>query len=344
MEIESMLSRLLTQFRLGPAAIMPALVVISTLAIPSASAVPDLKIETVQRFSGNGTVRVAPKIEEDTVYVQGNRRRSESRREQRGPLWEHGPIVTFYEPHTALIRRCDDDKTLELNLDDRTYQSLSLGARLTDEQIKALTAQMPKSETPTRLSVLHEITTTDTGERKQAFGYTARHVMTVFKNIPQEGANAQPGENVTDGWYIDLDTRISCDPRHPEPPEGSTYGVFSLVVGSSTTGQTNASKSEMVETKYIGKPETGFAISARTTSRMTIALPSGAREQNTVLREVQVTGLSAVSLDPALFEVPTNFRNVAQVRLMPTVSFWARWLAWAHYYWERSTRGDRRRA
>jgi len=107
-----------------------------------------------------------PLTDESIIYLQGNRRRTEERREQRNPLWPGGPRVTFYEPHSALVENCDGDtrKAFILNLDNRTYAPFELGRKLTAEEIKALDIGVPKADTPTRATVLHEITTLDTGE------------------------------------------------------------------------------------------------------------------------------------------------------------------------------------
>lgn len=85
-----------------------------------------------------------------------------------------------------------------------------------------------------------------------------------------------------------------------------------------------------VETTYIGKPEMGFAVSVRTTRRFSIQ----GREQVST-SETEVTELSAVNLDPRLFEVPKDFRSIPRVLPWPQPTLWARWLACAHSHWAR---------
>ncbi len=288
-----------------------------------------MKIRTVQRNSGT-PVEMNPLTAEYIVYVQGNRRRSEERRVQRNPLWPGGPRVMFYEPHTALIESCDGDKKIAfgLDLDNRTYAPIVLKQKLSADQAKARQDRVPKAETPTRPNVLHEITTVDTGERKESFGHTARHVTGTYKVIPLDDANVRPQETVTDGWYIDLDTRISCDPQKDPPREGTTYRGVRLLVGSSSdVASYSGSPPSLVQVTYIGKPETGFAIWVRTTLRSSLQ----DKEQVTI-SETEVTELSMKALDPGLFEVPKNFRSVPQVLPWPRAALWARWLAWGHDY------------
>jgi hypothetical protein len=327
---------LFIRIRLQPSAVVMASMLLGC-PMPGLLARSDLKMRTVQRNSGT-PVEMNPRSEEHVLYLQGNRRRTEERREQRNLLWPGGPQVTFYEPHIALIESCENDtkKAFALNLDNRTYAPITLSRKLAAEEITALNERASKAETPKRPTVLHEITTRDTGERKQSFGYTTRHVITTFKVIPLGDADATPGESITDGWYIDLDLDIPCDPGLTAPREGTTYAVAQLLVGASNPSQpgapVSASKPNLVQTTYVGKPETGFPI--RTTMRQSgPVLGLNQNQVNTTEREV--TELSAKALDPSLFEVPKNFRSVPRILPVPRAALWAQWLAWAHYYWVR---------
>ena len=53
----------------------------------------------------------------------------------------------------------------------------------------------------------NEITTVDTGERKESFGFTARRVTRTHKVIPLDDTTSARRRRSKDGWYIDLDTR-----------------------------------------------------------------------------------------------------------------------------------------
>ena len=322
-------------------AAVPAAVVFFGCAMPGILEGTDLKIKTIQQNSGS-PVAMSSRFEELVVYLQGNRRRTEERREQRNTLWPGGPEVTFYEPHSALIESCAGDakKAVSLNLDNRTFAPIEMSRKLTPEEIKALQDRLPlKTERPTPPTVLHEITTMDTRERKQVFGHTARHVITTFKVLPLAGStNVIEEEVVKDGWYIDLDTHISCDPPRKELGEGTTYAYVGASVGTVTSGQTigpiSASNPVLVQTTYIGKPETGFPVGSRVTTRNSIPTRTGNSQQVSIM---EVTELSANPLNADMFEVPTNFRSVPspQAQLGVRVAWWARWLAWGHYYWVR---------
>jgi hypothetical protein len=66
----------------------------------------------------------------------------------------------------------------------------------------------------------------DTGERKDFFGHPARHVITTTKETPLHESHSEARESVTDGWYIDLDTRISCDLRWSANKNGFAHITF----------------------------------------------------------------------------------------------------------------------
>jgi hypothetical protein len=337
-----MIPMILNRVALRYFTLLTALSLLFTSASSIVLAGADLRIRTVHRYTGS-PIPMNLRIAENILYLQNNRRRVEERRQQVNPLWPDGPQVTFYEPHTALLESCNGDvkSAVVLNLDDNTYAPKQMSRKLTAEEIKNLDDHAPNGPAPTRPTVLHEITTKDTGGRKQSFGYSARHVITTFKSTPLEGTASMQSESITDGWYIDLDTRISCDISPTTPREGTTYSVVQISEGVLTPGQVSGpmsvSEPSVVQTTYVGKPETGFPIWIRTTMRRPVLVP-GAKSQQVNITQSEVTELSAKALDPSLFEVPKDFRSVPRILPVPRVAFWAGWLAWVHYYWVRFKR------
>jgi hypothetical protein len=289
------------------------------LALGSASAMPDLKF-TVSRNFG-------PYRTDTTTYLKVDRKRVDERQNYRQQLWLRGPAVSPRSPRMATITRCDLGRIFQLNLDDREYTSRPIPKRPTPEeqksraeQLRARAAQAPQLQRPAQPNLLIEITTKDTGERKQMFGYTARHVITTEKRTPLEGASQMPMENVTDGWYIDLDTSVSCD-----PPRQS--GAFAVLVGG-TNG-----KVDYPTFKLVGQRETGFALS--TTRRDTLLLPDGSRREPAQTDEALVTAISSDPLSSALFEIPSGFREVSEIRRRTIMPWWARALISLHAIWSR---------
>jgi hypothetical protein len=150
-----------------------------------------------------------------------------------------------------------------------------------------------------------ETTTVDTGERQEMFGRTARHSITTTKQIPLEGSQQQPSETVTDGWYFDVDRRLSCEPA-PEKGKGALLGF--VTVGSATGGLP-FERPEFVES---GPRETGFPVKEvrRTTPGGVTTFPDGTQQVSDPVIEREVVALEEGPVDPQLFEVPEGFQQV----------------------------------
>jgi hypothetical protein len=253
------------------------LFVVLTTLVPSASAVPDLKIVKTDNHG--------PTLQEKTVtYIRADRRRVEERREYLSPP-PGGPVVF---PVIVTVTRCDLNQTFVLNLDDREYMSMPVPKPPSLEDVQAVLAQHPAPAVPPQPTLLIETTTEDTGERQELFGYTARHVVTTVKQIPLVQSRQNSQENATDGWYVDLDTTVSCDPQR------QLKGLLISSVGVS------GPEPPVLTFKNIGKAETGFALFTKD-----------------IGSEMHVTELSTEPLDSALFEVPNDFREVPQIRRGP---------------------------
>jgi hypothetical protein len=297
-----------------------------------------LKIKTV-RPSWSSLAPTKPTSDESIVYLQGDQRRTEWRREQSNPLWPGGPLVPFYEPNSALVERCDGaaHKAFHLNLDDKTWALFEKFRKLSPEDTKRSQDDFARFPTPAKPTTEHVITTNDTGERKQVFGHTARHVITTRTVTRLEGGYAQ--ETVTDGWYVDLDTRISCDPKQPSFHEGITYSRAQLSTQTvSPDGRIlhqSASPASLVKMTYVGEPETGFAVQVKTTIQYVITGPENVARDHTTTTETIVTELASEPIDPRLFEVPTGYRKADRILPALRVAAWARWLKWVHAGWIR---------
>lgn len=262
---------------------------------------------------------------QQTIYISGDRKRMEFRNSE-GVKKADGSTQLFHGPRLVAIIRCDLGQSFELNLDASEYTVAPYPPNpLTKEQIEARGLQIPETNRSQKPTLRMEVTTTDTGERKGMFGHIARHVITTRRQIPLEGSQSEPQESVTDGWYIDLNQRLSCDPRWREGK--GTHAYLRAVNG----------KRPMEKTEFLsaGEPETGFALVSKMSSKITYKLPDGTKKQSEMQNEVLVTQLEERNMEPALFEVPQGFKLVEQIQRSPmlpasssqAVDFWQRFKA-----------------
>ena len=231
---------------------------------------------------------------ETTEYIQADRKREEHRGFFGYRLRPNGRDIYRPAPRTALIKRCDLQRAFHLNFDDREYTACPIQPFPTREEIRARTEGVRQPSVPTAPTVLVETETVDTGERRELFGRPARHVITTKRVIPLTGSRRLPSETVADGWYIDLDTGLSCDPWWWS--SGSGHAFLSI--------HKQGDQPDRPTFKDIGEPERGYPVLSRST-------------QDGSVLELEVTHFSTVAIDPALFEVPANFSLVERIRQEP---------------------------
>ena len=259
-----------------------------------------------------------------TEYFQQDRKRTELRNWRGATRW-YGASYVRYGPRLATLIRCDLAQSFDLNLDAREYTASPYPSQpLTKEEQEALGIKMPQFVRPEKPTLRIETTTVDTGERKTIFARTARHIITTRKHIPLEGAVSGPQETITDGWYIDLDTSISCEKKLPKGARIHSH------LTCMSAGDNRIDNVEFIDN---GEQETGFAILTKVTSSHTLTLPDGRQSEHANTSEFQVTELIEGPLDPALFSIPDGFRQVRHIESNPPPSpIPGRWgMAWQQF-------------
>ena len=108
---------------------------------------------------------------------------------------------------------------------------------------------------PDAPTVLVETETVDTGERRELFGRPARHVITKRGVIPLTGSRCRESQTVTDGWSIDLDTSLFCDPWRWSSGSGHAF----------LTTHTKSHQPERPTFADIGESERGYVVPSRST-------------------------------------------------------------------------------
>jgi hypothetical protein len=215
-----------------------------------------------------------------------------------------GSVETQSELSSVLIVRCDLGQSFLLRSKTEEYSSSPYPPKPPTPEAARLAVEKSYAADSPKPTLRIETTTVDTGDRKEMFGYVARRVITTRKQTPLEGSNSQPSESVTDGWYIDLDHSISCDPK---PLHGSKHsGIVSSHPGVGGR-QTPVDRPEFVD---IGARETGLPLRETQTFPMTTVFSDGTGASAARTFESEVTVLEKITLDSVLFEVPAGYKLV----------------------------------
>jgi hypothetical protein len=251
-------------------------------------------------------VSVSENTHENVVYLQSDRRRMEYQNSYSHAKNADGtPTDVQSGPRMATITRCDLGQAFQLDLDFGEYSAAAYPPQpLMRAQMEARGLKAPVTRSEGENPTLRVVTTFhDTRERRDMFGHTAWNVVWTIKEIPLEGSHSLPSETVVDTWYIDLNERLSCDRKGTEGKQTIARLAFSF----------HGQPQEKVEYVTIGEAKTGFPVQTTVTSKSTYALPDGTKKENTFTTEMEVTALEEVPLDPALFEIPSDFRQVERL-------------------------------
>jgi hypothetical protein len=268
--------------------------------------------QTQRHYSSLGS---DPPATEEVHFIQSDRKREELQGWFGYCLRPHGRTIFRLAPRTARITRCDLMQVFQLNLEDREYTTWPLQAYPSREELLVHAAAAPQNVERREPTVLVETETVDTGERKEFFGRTARHVITTRRVLPVQGAKRESSKTVTDGWYIDLETHISCDPWWQSTRSGHAF----------LTVHKEGEEGDVPTFTDIGEPERGYVVLSNSTSHATLTLPDGSTKEHVSIAETAVTHLSTAELDPKIFEIPAGFQLVETLRQDPNPPLSIRW-------------------
>lgn len=234
-------------------------------------AATDLKITYKQTTSGQTM--------ESTTMLKGLRERSEMRMGQGMDM--------------VNITQCDLKRTIQLSDTARKYVITPMNVTATSAGA-ASTPVMPGSQPTQRGGVVTYTTTaTDTGERKEMFGFTARHIKTTMVIASSPDA-CSPGnfKMDLDGWYIDFSYGLQCDLPQTQ-------------MASNPSGAGGCR--DRYEFKNTGNARRGYPL----VETMTMYGPDGRIVTTTTKEVVQ---LSREPLDAALFDIPTGYTEAASTQ------------------------------
>src|SRR5437764_1142738 len=140
------------------------------------------------------------------------------------------------------ITQCDLRRTIQVNEKARKYMVTPMDS---DDSSSDSTDMMgaPAGTGPSRRGgvVTMTVNTVDTGERKEMFGFTARHLKrTNMSQSSPDACNQQEMKIDTDGWYINLEYGLSCPAtRPPQGPRTNVTGGCRDRYQFKRTGPTN---------------------------------------------------------------------------------------------------------
>jgi hypothetical protein len=141
------------------------------------------------------------------------------------------------------------------------------------------------------------VTTTikDTGERKQMFGYTARHIIqTIETDSSPDACTPTKTKMEMDMWVIDAEFNLACTQTRSYKPYN----------GGKASGCT-----DKIQQKTIGSGKSGYPVYQKMTS-----FDAAGKESFTMISEV--VEISKATLDASLFDAPADYREVKDAQQM----------------------------
>ena len=241
-----------------------ALAAVICLAACAGVARADVKVKA-KTTQGNN-------VSEQTTYIKGQRQRVEL---------AGGVMIS--------ITQCDLRRMLQIIPQSKTYIVTPFSQPAGGNE---RAAGQPKAKANADVKggvVWTTVTTTDTGERKQLFGYTARHLITTISTESSPDACQKVKSKMeTDAWYIDAAFGLDCD------------------LNNNYQGYNRADQrgcQDRFEVKQTGPAVKGYPVWTRTTLYDENGQPSFSTVQ-------EVVEFSQGPLDAALFDVPEGYREV----------------------------------
>jgi hypothetical protein len=237
----------------------------------------DVRIKERRSFGGGQSAESGHAFESD-VAIKGQRQRTEM---------QPAPGMKMVS-----VTQCDMKRILQISDATRKYTVTPIGG---DDGSSSTPDSMPTTSgggagRVTRGGIVTYVETlTDTGERKQMFGYTARHIKT--KTSIEHSADACDKNDFAmekDGWYIDLEINFECltnrAPQQQQRPMMRPNGC-----------------QDQFRFRRTGNARLGYPVLETTRT-----LDGNGNVMSEMTTEV--VSLSRETLDPALFDVPAGYQ------------------------------------
>jgi hypothetical protein len=112
------------------------------------------------------------------------------------------------------ITQCDLKRIVQISDSARKYVITPMDGGDATDTASAATAPPRQTSEPSRRGgvITYTITSVDTGERKEMFGFQARHVKrTILIESSPDACSPMKQKMETDGWYIDFSFGLRCE-------------------------------------------------------------------------------------------------------------------------------------
>jgi hypothetical protein len=261
---------------------------IATVVILSVARVALADLRVVTRYSQTGG-----SASEHTTYFKGVRQREE--------LKLMGKDGKLYD--SAYIYQCDLKRLLWVdNVNhlyfDEPYKSMEEAWAEYYQQLAVKTkAGQPEKYKGTWTET---VTVVDTGERREMFGFTARHIKTItVSDASPKACDQSRLRQETDGWYIDLLYGTECS----SDISGYLSVGFLAPGGYNSCAKFYEKRNYRYERKQVGAARFGYPV------RLAIrAYSNDGRSFMETTREV--TEITRIELDQSLFELPEGYARL----------------------------------
>jgi hypothetical protein len=230
----------------------------------------DVKVTTKNAAGGQSMT--------STTYIKGSRRRTEGM------------------GYTS-IYQCDLKRIIYINDKTRAYLITSTG-----EADVTKGANHPWAGGRARKGgvITYTTTNTDTGERREIHGLTARHLKT--KTVVEASEDACTPMNMemeTDGWYVDLPGGLSCATDESGAPK------FPVEQSDCV---------DEVRYKTVGTVKSGYPVMTTVRIKFNAGGDASASTIPTSTSTQEVVDFSTATLAASLFEVPAGYTEVKSMK------------------------------
>lgn len=250
-------------------------------AAPAAKPTPANDLKITYRTTGG-----AQQIE-STTMIKRARERSETH--------------TGYGMDMVNLTQCDLKRTVQISDKTRKYIVTSMDSGGSTANLGS--GSMADTSGPSQRGgvITYVMTSTDTGERKDMFGFQARHIKTSISiESSPDACNPMKQRMETDGWYIDLAFALNCEVGRPQ------------MMGSP---RVSGGCQDRFSYKQAGTGRKGYPLVETTTQFG----PNGTVASSSTKEVVE---LSREPLDAALFDVPAGYaeaKNAQELYGMPSL-------------------------